>query len=262
MSLSYRTVVDEKRMSKEVRDMFASIARRYDAGNDVLSFGIHRLWRSRLVRAARLQEASTVLDICTGTGDLAFALQDALGARGSVYGLDFVQDMLEIAVRKQGARSGKPPVSFFRGDALAIPLAENSVDIITVAFGIRNVDSVQRCLSEMRRVLRPGGQLLVLEFGQATLPVFRTIYNWYSAHVMPLLGKLVTGNRAAYEYLPKTSLAFPCREAFLRELDQAGFSSAEYLSLMGGIAYIYQARLAAKPPAQQTDEGSLNAGNI
>lgn len=238
--------------------MFASIAGRYDLTNDVLSFGVHRLWRRKLVRLGAFNRGSTVLDLCTGTGDLAFCISRAIGESGHVLGLDFVGPMLELAKQKYPARSesGSAPISFFQGDAMKLPLADSSVDAATVAFGIRNVDNVHECLLEIRRVLKPCGKLLVLEFGQVQVPLFRTVYDWYSAHVMPLLGMLLTGNRAAYEYLPKTALAFPSGEKFLAGMNRAGYSATRAVALMGGIAYIYSGEstaTASLSPQSSTD---------
>ena len=221
--------------------MFASIARRYDLANDVLSFGVHRLWRRKLVRMAALRPDSRVLDLCTGTGDLAFALSRGLHTSGRVYGLDFVAGMIELASEKKRSTQISAPVYFFRGDAMTLPFADRSFDAVTISFGIRNVDNVVECLREIERVLVPGGKALILEFGQPTIPLFREAYNLYSAHVMPLLGKLLTGNRAAYEYLPRTSKAFPAGESFLELMRAANFSSASASSLFGGVAYIYTA---------------------
>ena len=218
--------------------MFANIAGRYDLANDVLSGGIHRLWRKRLLRELPNVNSLRILDLCTGTGDLAFELERAAGPNGRVLALDFVHEMLVQAVRKRARRGSR--VLFFQGDALFIPLCNSSVDVATVSFGIRNVDDVPACLREIRRVLGPSGTLIVLEFGQVRWPVFRSLYDWYGKHVMPLLGKLLTGNRSAYEYLPKTALRFPAGDEFLRLMEREGYESVRAVSLLGGLAYIYR----------------------
>lgn len=229
--------------------MFSSIARRYDLANDLLSLGIHRSWRNRVIKMAEPLSGKQILDLCTGTGELAVGLAHAVGACGSVVGIDFVPDMLAIAHHKisdhrqtlgrQGTANQGIRPALLCADALHIPLRSNSIDLVTIAFGIRNVDSVSGCLVEIHRVLKPGGRLLVLEFGAPTIPIWSSIYSVYSKKLMPIIGGLVTGNRDAYEYLPKTSAAFPAREEFLRLMSEEGFTSCRYTPLSGGIAYIY-----------------------
>ena len=204
-------------MSTEVRQMFSSIATRYDVTNEVLSFGIHRLWRRKAVRLSGAQAGSSVLDCATGTGDLALAFKRKVGATGRVVGTDFCKEMLDHAPGK-AERQGLA-VEFQVADAMALPFADNSFDVASIAFGIRNVDDPVKCLKEMARVVRPGGRVVVLEFGQPT-GLFGALFRFYSKVVMPAVGGLLTGNRAAYEYLPRTSAAFPAGEKFL-ELDGA-----------------------------------------
>lgn len=231
-------------MSKEIQQMFASIAARYDLANDVLSGGIHRLWRRKVVRRVRSLGCRDVLDLCTGTGDLALALADALGPNVRVVGVDFVHEMVELAEKKRLRSKHPERVAFSQGDALAIPLPPASVDAVTISFGIRNVDDVPACLREIRRALRPGGSVFVLEFGQVRVPIFRALYDWYGRHIMPAIGRLLTGNRDAYEYLPQTALRFPAGREFLRLLEDAGFERAKAASLLGGLAYIYSGTLS------------------
>lgn len=226
-------------MSQNVHDMFQRIARKYDAANDILSLGVHRLWRRRAVRTSGVRRGDRVLDVCTGTGDLAFAFSNEVGSEGSVTGLDFVDEMLNIAREKEKQRQNK--VTFVQGDAQKLPFPDSSFDLVTVAFGIRNVDSPVDALKEFRRVLRPRGTVLVLEFGQPTLPVFRSLFRFYSKHLMPLIGSIVSGDRKAYEYLPETSARFPCGESFVTLLAQAGFWACRSRQLTGGIAYLYTA---------------------
>jgi len=228
-------------MSAEIHDMFASIAPKYDFANDVLSMGIHRLWRQRLVHLATPEKASSVLDLCTGTGDLAFAFARRFGSETHVIGLDFVGSMLERAVEKlQREPSGR--ISFLQADATAIPFPSSSFDIVCIAFGIRNIPKLDSCLSEVLRVLKPNGRFFVLEFGQVKTSGFKQIYDWYGKNIMPLIGKLITGNKAAYEYLPKTSRLFPAGEAFSQILADSGFTNVQLEPLLGGMAYIYEAR--------------------
>jgi demethylmenaquinone methyltransferase / 2-methoxy-6-polyprenyl-1,4-benzoquinol methylase len=225
-------------VSEQVREMFSSIAPRYDVTNVVLSLGIDRLWRRVAVRQSGAGAGARVLDCATGTGDLALALRRAVGPTGSVVGMDFCAAMLGPA-REKARRAGLDDVRFEEGDALALRYPTAAFDVATIAFGIRNVDDPVRCLKEMARVVRPGGRVVVLEFGQPS-GLWGALYRVYSRALMPALGGLLTGNRAAYAYLPRTAAAFPAGERFLALMDEAGaFSSRRAVSLSGGIAFVY-----------------------
>ena len=225
-------------MSTEVRDMFASIARRYDTANEILSLGIHKGWRRAAVAISGASRGQHVLDCATGTGDLALEFKRAVGPSGEVIGTDFCAEMLQSAPRK-AARAGLD-VQFAVADALALPYPEGRFDVASIAFGIRNVDDAVRCLREMGRVVKPGGCVIVLEFGQPR-GAFGAVFRAYSRGVMPLVGGLLTGNRAAYEYLPRTAAAFPAGEKFLGLMREAGvFSRVEAHPLTFGTAYVYR----------------------
>ncbi len=217
--------------------MFASIARRYDAANEVLSLGVHRGWRRAAVRLSGAVPGDRVLDCATGTGDLALAFKRAVGPTGEVVGTDFCEEMLAPAPAK--ARRAGLEVRFEVADALALPYADRSFDVASIAFGIRNVDDPVRCLREMARVVRPGGRVVVLEFGQPRGP-FGALFRVYSRQVMPALGGLLTGNRSAYEYLPRTAAAFPAGDRFLALMSESGsFSQRGATPLLAGTAYVY-----------------------
>ncbi|HMI32007.1 MAG TPA: ubiquinone/menaquinone biosynthesis methyltransferase, partial [Candidatus Limnocylindrales bacterium] len=179
-----------------------------------------------------------VLDCATGTGDLAFEFQRAVGREGQVVGIDFCAEMLEIARAK--AEQGGRPTRFEEADALRLPYADASFDVASIAFGIRNVDEPALGIKEMARIVRPGGSVVVLEFGQPGGPLFGPLYRFYSANVIPLIGGWLTGRRSAYEYLNRTSSEFPSGRAFVALMESSGrFSRVEARSLTGGIAYVY-----------------------
>lgn len=213
-----------------VRSMFGRIAPTYDCGNAILSFGVHAAWKRRAVREAAVRQGALALDLATGTGDLAFLLERK-GAR--VVGVDLTRPMLDLA-RAKGTGPG-----FVAGDATRLPVADASFDAATIAFGIRNVADPVACLREMRRVVRPGGRVVVLEFGQPK-GLLKGPYRFYSRHVLPRVGGLVSGDRAAYEYLERTSAAFPSGDRFLALMEEAGLDGRG-IPLTGGVAWVYVA---------------------
>ena len=231
--------------AEAVRSMFGAIAGRYDRANSLLSGGMHHLWRRKAVRMLASAAGDRVLDVCCGTGDLAFALADALGPDGEVVATDFTPEMVHFANEKHGGRPSKGGgLSFRQADATSLPFEADGFDSATVSFGIRNVVPPSAGLAEMARVVRPGGRVLILEFGQPHGWFFGPLFRFYSRHVMPLIGGLVTGQRAAYEYLPRTSANFPAGDQFVTELlEPAGLSLVEKVSLTHGIAWIYLAEV-------------------
>lgn len=224
-------------LSRDVERMFTGIARRYDRANDVLSFGVHRRWRRAAVRASAAKEGDSILDLATGTGDLAFAFRRRVGPEAAVVGLDFSAGMLRVADAKRTRR--KIPLDLVRGDALALPVPSGRFDVASIAFGIRNVDDPSQCVAEMARAVRPGGRVVILEFGTPR-GIVGPAYRWYSRHVMPRVGGLVTGDRAAFEYLPRTAAAFPYGAQFEQLMrNAASFSEVKVKPLMGGVAWLY-----------------------
>lgn len=240
LAVTVRTFVihhKHRTMSEAVRAMFSDIAPKYDITNSVLSLGIHHIWRRAAVRAAAARPGMAVLDCATGTGDLAIAFKRAVGREGRVLGTDFCADMLSFAPAK--AASAELDVGFEIADVMNLPYADASFDVSSISFGIRNVDEPAIALSEMARVVKPGGRVVVLEFGQPKGIVGLT-YRWYSKNVIPVIGGMLTGNRDAYAYLPETAAAFPCREDFLKIMMATGrYESASYRALTGGIAFLY-----------------------
>lgn len=217
--------------------MFTDIAPKYDITNTVLSLGIHHIWRRATVRASGARQGMRVLDCATGTGDLALAFKQTVGPTGRVVGTDFNADMLSFAPAK--ARDRSLDVEFEVADAMDLPYADATFDVASVSFGIRNVDDPVRALSEMARVVVPGGRVVILEFGQPRGLVGLS-YTFYSKYIIPVIGGMLTGNRKAYEYLPTTAAAFPCREAFLDMMRKTGrYADVSYRELTGGIAFLY-----------------------
>jgi len=226
-------------MSDQVNQMFSRIAPRYDATNDAMSFGIHRLWRRVAVRRSGAAPGSAVLDCASGTGDLALAFKRAVGPTGTVKGTDFNPDMLAIARKKAAAAS--LDIAFEVADAMRLPFADAQYDVSSMSFGIRNVDDPQVCVGELARVVKPGGRVVVLEFGQPS-GWFGYLFRPYARYVMPLIGQLLSGseNRSAYEYLPRTAAAFPAGERFLTMMKATGrFAACEAHPLVAGLAYVY-----------------------
>lgn len=224
-------------MSKEVQHMFASIAPAYDRTNSVLSLGIHHLWRKATVKESRAISGMSVLDCATGTGDLAFEFKKAVGDKGRVLGTDFCPEMMETGPSK--SEKMKLHVDFEVADAMNLPYPDAIFDIASISFGIRNVDDVSIALSEMARVVKPGGRVMILEFGQPK-GIIGIIYNLYSRYIIPFIGGLLTGNKEAYAYLPRTAAVFPCREDFLSLMTNTGrYSTVSYKELTFGIAFLY-----------------------
>lgn len=223
-----------------VNSMFARIARRYDLTNRLLSGGVDVWWRWRLVHAVRRGHPQAVLDLATGSGDVAFALARKLPPTTTLLGMDFCQPMLDQALGKRAAHPRYARVDFRQGDGLALPLDSGQFDAVTIAFGLRNMADRQQALREMRRVLRPGGRLYVLEFSQA-YRWFRPLYLVYLRRVLPWIAGGVTGDRAAYEYLNASIEAFPDRASLTGELHAAGFAEVQASALALGIVALHEA---------------------
>ena len=224
-------------MSEQVRKMFASIASDYDRVNTVLSFGIHHWWRYQTVKRSAAKNGDHVLDCATGTGDLALTFKKKVGVEGYVMGSDFCAEMLGPAPIK--ARKKNLDVDFEVADAMSLPYEANKFDIASISFGIRNVDEPATALKEMARVVKPGGRVVVLEFGQAE-GFMKWPYLFYQKYVMPTIGGWISGNKDAYTYLPETSKAFPAGDAFLTIMRKTNsFKDVSYKKLNSGIAYVY-----------------------
>lgn len=230
----------EQDAARWVRAMFGRVAHRYDLANHVLSCNVDRRWRARAVRRVRPileRPGARVLDICCGTGDLALAL--AGRARGAVLGSDFCHPMLVEARAKMG-RSGARAL-LFESDALRLPIRDASLDLLTVAFGFRNLANYEGGLAEMRRVLRPGGMAAILEFSQPPNRAFAAVYHFYARRILPWIGGALTGSRDAYRYLPESVRKFPDAPRLAQDMRRAGFRQVEFEYLTAGIAALHVA---------------------
>jgi demethylmenaquinone methyltransferase/2-methoxy-6-polyprenyl-1,4-benzoquinol methylase len=231
-----------------VRDAFGGIARRYDLLNTLLSGGVHHLWKRRAVRAAGLGRGGVALDVCCGTGDLVVGAARAVGPSGRVIGLDFAPAMLEVARARARAarRAADGAVSLICADAEALPVQGAAVDAVTIAFGLRNVADPARALREFARVLRPGGRLVILEFGRPQSAWLRAVYDVYSRSVIPRLGGWLSGRRDAYQYLHDSIRQWPAPEALAAWIRAAGLDDVEYRRFTGGIAVLHVATRRAR----------------
>jgi demethylmenaquinone methyltransferase / 2-methoxy-6-polyprenyl-1,4-benzoquinol methylase len=228
-----------------IASMFDAIAPRYDLLNHVLSAGMDRGWRERAIDAIELPEDARVLDLCTGTGDLALAAI-ARRSKASVVGVDFAAEMLRLALTKVRSASLHGRISLVRGDAARIPVGDSTCDAATIGFGIRNVAEPERALAEIVRVLKPGGRLAILEFGQPRIPGIRTLYAWYFRYMLPLVGRLISKHQSAYSYLPASVGTFPPPAEFAKMLAATGFSHVQAVPLTFGIVYLFMARKPAR----------------
>ena len=199
-----------KEKSFYVKDMFSAIAPKYDFFNDVISFGMHRRWKNFVIKKAGLKAGDNALDICTGTGDIAFKLLEKVGNSGKVTGLDFVQEMLDVATQR-AKENGKDNLSFKLGDAMELPFEDNTFDAVTVGYGLRNVTDIPKAIREMVRVAKPGGRIISLDLGKPKIPVYRELYYFYFYKIMPIITSFFQGKKDAYNYLPNSLNEFPAQ---------------------------------------------------
>ena len=226
--------------SERVHGIFSGIADSYDLFNRMSSLGIDRSWRRAAVREARLKNGSRILDLCAGTGDLAMALARE-GVAAEVMGSDFVPEMLEVAQRKAVRHVGPTSISFCQADAQDLPFEDSSFDVVTVAFGVRNLPDRSANFAEVLRVLKPGGRYVVLEFSRPGFAPWRGLYHFYLRNVIPAIGGALSGDRESFVYLNDSILQFPTQTQLAAELRHAGFAAISWKSLSGGIVAIHTA---------------------
>ncbi len=232
---------DSEEFATEVRGMFDRIAGVYDLMNSAMTAGLHHQWRQRAVDRAQVRPGSDALDICCGTGDLALELRRRIGPDGRVVGSDFSEPMLELARRKSGEEG--LPVEFGWADALDLPYGDASFDAVTIGFGARNLADLDKGLSEMARVLRPGGRLVILEITRPQREPLASFYSLWFDRMVPVIGSLA-GDPDAYSYLPNSVRTFPEPERLAAMIDAAGFTEIRWLLLAGGIIAIHSATKA------------------
>ncbi len=225
---------------REIHTVFNEISSTYDLTNQVLSFGLDKAWRKRLSNFIKPLGKISVLDMATGTGDQVYSLLKANPNIKAITGIDLAKDMIEIAKQKQQNHQLKPVVTFQEADALQLPFEDESFDIITMSFGIRNVIDTQKCFKEMLRVLKPSGKAYILEFSIPKNPFIKQLHLFYLRHVLPKVGGLISKKKSAYSYLNQTIESFPFGKDFSNQLEKAGFESANFYPQTFGITTIYE----------------------
>jgi demethylmenaquinone methyltransferase/2-methoxy-6-polyprenyl-1,4-benzoquinol methylase len=222
---------------EDVVNYFSAIAQRYDLVNHVLSFNCDRAWRRRLVRLSEIQSGQSLIDLCTGTGDILIAMHRQCPTC-QLTGLDLTEPMLDLA-RTKLDRLGAD-VTLLPGDAVQVPVDNGAFDVVTMGFGLRNLEDPMQGLREMARILKPGGKALILEFAPAPKGGFGAVYNLYLRFIIPVLGGIITGSKQAYRHLSTSIQGFFEPDHFVQSMGTAGFNAVEAVPLSGGIAYIYQ----------------------
>ncbi|MAB87597.1 MAG: bifunctional demethylmenaquinone methyltransferase/2-methoxy-6-polyprenyl-1,4-benzoquinol methylase UbiE [Rhodobacteraceae bacterium] len=233
----FETVPEVEKASK-VQGVFTSVASKYDVMNDVMSFGIHRIWKEAMMDWLAPRAGQKLLDVAGGTGDISFKFLKRAGSGHSTV-LDITENMLVEGRKRAETAQMVDNLDWVVGDAMALPFADNSFDVYTISFGIRNVTRPQEALNEAYRVLRPGGRLMVLEFSQIPVPLAQKAYDLYSFNVIPRMGQMIANDRASYQYLVESIRKFPDQETFLSMVQQAGFENTSYRNLSLGIAALH-----------------------
>lgn len=238
--------VDAAQKPALVRHVFESVAPRYDLMNDLMSGGVHRLWKMAMVDWMRPRPGQRFVDVAGGTGDIAFRIIDRIGsaapaARTRIVVCDLTQAMLTVGRDRAIDRGMLSGIEWVNGDAQALPFAAQSFDTYTIAFGLRNTTALDHALAEAYRVLAPGGRFLCLEFSRVVLPLLNRIYDLYSFQLLPLLGQIVANDRDAYQYLVESIRRFPTQDELARRIAAAGFDRIAYRNLTGGIAALHSA---------------------
>ncbi len=230
----------DNQKAEKVHNVFQNISEKYDKMNSIISFNQHRAWRKDVMKRMAVEEGATALDVCTGTGDWALSISEAVGAEGKVIGLDFSENMLEVAKEKQDERQANN-LTFIHGDAMDLPFEDETFDYVTIGFGLRNVPDYEQVLSEMYRVLKPGGKAVCLETSQPTLIGYRQLYYFYFRFIMPLFGKIFAKSYDEYAWLHESARSFPDKEELKQLFLKVGFTSVQVKGYSGGVAAMHLA---------------------
>ncbi|QHW37199.1 demethylmenaquinone methyltransferase [Staphylococcus ursi] len=225
----------------QVHEVFQNISGKYDRLNNIISFEQHKVWRKKVMKEMNVQAGTIALDVCCGTADWTIALSQAVGPEGEVTGLDFSENMLKVGEEKTAHMDN---IRLVQGDAMALPFDDNSFDYVTIGFGLRNIPDYSKALSEMYRVLKPGGMVVCLETSQPTMPVFKQGYRLYFKFVMPIFGKIFAKSKQEYEWLQQSAFDFPDRETLKKMFEDVNFENVKVRSFTGGVAAMH---LAYKP---------------
>lgn len=232
-------VIPEEEKRQRVKEIFDSVADKYDFMNDLMSLGTHRVWKRLVAMETGLREGDSAIDVAGGTADIALLMEERVGEKGSVAVYDINAEMLKVGRDKCIDRGVLKNIRFVQGNAEEISFADNTFHCATVGFGIRNVTHLERAFSEMARVVKPGGKVICLEFSHTENPLFGRLYDIYSFSVIPAIGEMVTGNRDAYVYLPESIRKFPPQEKLKKIMEDAGLYKVRYRNLFNGIAAIH-----------------------
>lgn len=235
----YQTIPEEEKADR-VADVFTSVAANYDLMNDLMSLGVHRLWKCFTIAEANARVGDSVLDIAGGTGDLAAAFSKRVGETGKVVLADINAAMLNVGRERLIDRGIIGNLKFIQANAESLPFPDNTFNLITIAFGLRNVTHIDSALASMYRVLRPGGKCLILEFSKPTWPGLKPIYDAYSFSVLPKLGEWVADDRESYQYLAESIRMHPDQEKLRSMMDEVGFEDSSYFNLSGGIVALHR----------------------
>lgn len=233
------TQVPWEEKQKKVAGVFHSVAAKYDLMNDLMSFGIHRIWKKQTIAKSYVRKGDNVLDLAGGTGDLAYKFCQMVGSQGKVILSDINSSMLEVGKEKLTNKGCVGNIEYVQANAECLPFADNYFDCITISFGLRNVTDKYKALASMCRVLKPGGRLLVLEFSKPIIPLLSKVYDEYSFKALPFLGKIITQDAESYKYLAESIRKHPDQQTLKQIMYDAGFDNVEYQNMTGGIVALH-----------------------